>query len=450
MWTLKNVISDGSFDSGPIILREAIDLFGELANSGNQSEVDVANKIGKLSLANVELKADLLQLISKENCRSGMAKYLLEYKNGELIELANQINDGGQYLNVVANKFTDADAANWVWNQSTANQRIDEVIIEYSIIVETNKILGVKAYKLSGAIDAWKNQCSLIRISYDVMKDKIGGVSSLFAILKDIVMIGQLFQSKNKDFYIQLQNHGNEIKSFFDNQKEIFKTVCAFQLEDLSNDDIDLIFKSLPTNNLFVMAKTDYIVLVDGKLSDYRKNQKKEQLRKLWKEKTQTESPKSWSEKYKTPILCMVPDSDISTAKKAFSCFGGSLHSDADVEDAIKFISCSSFIRELSDKEKRDAAFKRTILKEYAEILVDCDMMRDYLIQYFLDVYDWYGNLQVDARIKSYAEHDYSTKSNAKVVAIIEKMDASQLKEYLLKLAKDDVSVGISILKSNL
>jgi hypothetical protein len=450
IWTLKNVISDGSFNSNAIVLSEVIDLFGELANSGNQSEVDIANKIGKLSLANVELKADLVQLVSKENCRSGMAKYLLEYKNGALIELANEINDGGQYLNVVAAKFTDADAANWVWNQSTANQRIDEAIVEYSIIVETNKILGTKAYKLTGAIGAWKSQCSLIRISYDVMKDKIGGVTYLLAVLKDVVTIGQLLQSKNNDFYTQLQNHGGEVKAFFDNQKEVFKTVCAFQLEGLFDDDIDAIFKLIPTNNIFVMAKSDYINLVDGKISDYRKNQKKEQLRKLWKEKTQTDSPKAWSEKYKTPILCMVPDNDVPTAKKTFACFGGSVQSDAEVEDAIKFISYSSFIQDLSDMEKRDEAFKRTILKEYAEILVDCNVMRDYLAQYFLDVYDWYGNLQVDSRIKSYAEHDYSTKSNARVVAIIEKMDAAELKEYLLKLAKDDVSLGISILKNNL
>ena len=89
---------------------------------------------------------DLKALVSKDNCRKGMAKYLSEYKDGELVALAQKINDGGQYLNVVAGKFTDADAANWVWNQGTANQRIGEVIVEYKIIDETNTLLGTANY----------------------------------------------------------------------------------------------------------------------------------------------------------------------------------------------------------------------------------------------------------------------------------------------------------------
>ena len=82
------------------LVDKIIDLLSELANSGNgnNSEVNIANQIGKISLSEKDLITDLKALVSKDNCRKGMAKYLSEYKDGELVALAQKINDGGQYL----------------------------------------------------------------------------------------------------------------------------------------------------------------------------------------------------------------------------------------------------------------------------------------------------------------------------------------------------------------
>ena len=80
-------------------------------------------------------------MFAKENCRKGMDNYLHEYNGGELITLANRIEDEGQYINEVKKKF-DADSANWVWTKETADKKIAEVIVEYSIVDESNKING--------------------------------------------------------------------------------------------------------------------------------------------------------------------------------------------------------------------------------------------------------------------------------------------------------------------
>lgn len=118
------------------------------------------------------------------------------------------------------------------------------------------------------------------------MKDRIGALALFMSLLKELKSIGQLLPSKQNDFYTQLTLNKSEFKSFFDNQKELFREICAFSVEGLEGEEVEDIFKSInPQQNAFIMSKADYIKLVDDLVIDYKKGQKKEQLKKLWREK---------------------------------------------------------------------------------------------------------------------------------------------------------------------
>jgi hypothetical protein len=277
----------------------------------------------------------------------------------------------------------------------------------------------------------------------------LGALAQFMSILKELKTIGQLLPSKEKEFYNQLSINQAEFKAFFENQKALFKDVCAFSLEKLDDEEIDVIFKAIcPQNNAFILSKGDYTNLIDNLVQDYKKNQKKEQLKKLWKEKTDTDNPRAWSEKYKTPILALIPPAELPRAKKAFTCFVGVAVSDTEVQDAITYLSTAKFFESLLDEDARNNAFKVGVLKEYAEILTDYDAIRKYLLEYFLDVYDWFGDNMVEARIKAYAEHEYNTSKNEEVLDIIKGMSDTELKEYLIGIAQDNVLLGIQILKN--
>lgn len=120
---------------------------------------------------------------------------------------------------------------------------------------------------------------------------------------------------------------------------------------------------------------------------------------------------------------------------------------ESDVKDALAFFNCAKFFDGLEDATRRDAAFRNNILKEYSVIIEDCTAIRDYLYHHFLNVYDWYGNNAVETYVKQYAEHEYSLNESKKVVNIIESMSGAELKQYLVKLAQDNVLLGIQILK---
>ena len=108
-----------------------------------------------------------------------MQAYLSNYKNGALVDIANDIQDGGKYINALRAKF-DADAANWVWKQDTVDQKIDEVICEYQIALETSKILSsCKSYE--EALRAWSDKCNNMRLSYQAIKNEVGDADVLLS-----------------------------------------------------------------------------------------------------------------------------------------------------------------------------------------------------------------------------------------------------------------------------
>ena len=123
IWTIKSILPSMELKTGRAILEELIDSYCGIANSNNmgksKTDSDIALAIGDLSAKNPDAKEDLRILLTKDNCTAGMRAYVQEFDGSELVTLAEEIGDNGQYINVLRSKF-DADAANWVWNVETA------------------------------------------------------------------------------------------------------------------------------------------------------------------------------------------------------------------------------------------------------------------------------------------------------------------------------------------
>lgn len=76
------------------------------------SENDIAIEIGKICMKYDTAIVDLEKLFTSDKCLEGIKAFLDVYANGELIRLAQSVNDSNQYINVLRNKFS-VDAANW-------------------------------------------------------------------------------------------------------------------------------------------------------------------------------------------------------------------------------------------------------------------------------------------------------------------------------------------------
>lgn len=449
IWCLKYIIADMSLCTDSEVIEKLIDYYGGIVNSnnlsGNKTDADIAIDIGKLCIDNPTAKDELKGIITKENCKAGMKAYIAEYNDGELVKLANSISDNSEYINAIGKKF-DAEDANWVWKIETANKKIDEVIIEYKIVQESSGIIS-KTNNFSDAIVEWCEKVRYIKLSFETIKNSVNDVRPFLEILLSLKKSGQLLDSQKSKFLELLLAHKNAFKEFYYNQIIFFKEVCEFYLDGLSDEEIKEVFNMIPTD-MFTKEKSEYVKNVESKVSDFKKNQGKAKLKKLWKEKTETASPFEWSNKFKTPILCMVSKDELIRAKQAFATINKNNPDSLEIDKALDYLIKATFYEKLNNSDLRDKAFTEKIVKNFSVMLYEPNDVRKYLMERMSsDAYYWFESSEVENVLRKYAEAEYDKHGSDEALQVIENMDEVKLKVYLRRLIKDNMIVGMEIIK---
>ena len=451
IWTIKYILDKHELSTPRDVLEDLIDRFGGIANSnnihGSKTESDIANEIGKICMANSNAAGDLKVLLTKEHCTEGMSAFLEEYEGGKLPKLASEIGDGGQYINTLRKKF-DADAANWVWNFDTARQKVDEVILEYEIISESNKIIG-RSVSFSQTVADWCEKCQYIRISYAAAKNYLDEIGPFLEMLHAIKKAGTLLDSQKQKFLELLRVHGKAFTTFRTSQVDLFKRICDFYLDGLNDDEIGELFQNIPAGT-FTMESSEYRNLVDKKAQEYRSSLGNARLKKLWQDKTGTTSPREWSKKHLMPILCLIPDSELQKARSAFGAINKAHPDAASIEKAIQYIDSANFFKILNDTEELDRIFVETMIKGLSVMLPDIEEVKRYLDGHITaEPYDWFALPEVEKKLRQMAEAKYAQSGCDRALEKIDEMDVADVKRYLKELIRDNMNVGIEIIKGN-
>ena len=447
IWCLKYILDVTPLESSAEKIADVIDSYCGIANTDNvikSNESELAEHIGSLVNEDSNITADLEKLLNNDMCRKGMLAYIEQFQGGILKKLAAEIKDNGAYLNQIKQKFVDA--ANWVWNIETADERIAEVILEYQIILESNKSLP-HCTNLHDVILEWGKRSNNIKIPYDILKKYVGDLRTFLEQIYYIKQSGQLQEQNKKKFYNELLTQRENFDRFYKDQLNYFNQAVKNFIEELEEQDIVEFYKTIPTGQ-FTKSGTEYYNYVENNVTVYKKALKKSRLKNLWLEKTGTKDPVDWSERYETPILCMFNDSERKEAKETFSTILAYAASDSDIDRAISYLETANFYDKLNDSAERDRCFMERIVGDYSVMLTNADEVRKKLkssISY--KVYEWMDNSTVKNRLKTLAEIQYKLKGYERVQAVIDKMDAAELRRYLNDLISDNLTVGMEILK---
>lgn len=447
IWTLKYILGDIETECITEIISKALDSYVALANNGqvSESETNIALSIGRLFLENKKLPYDLRNLLNTENCIKGMKAYLKVFDGGKLLKLADVIGDSGAYISVLSNKF-DANASNWVWNKDTVDSKIDETIVEYEIICESNKFL-TKTSSFKETINEWATRCKTIRVAYLSAKNYLGDLNDLLEILYQIRNNGEIYENSKQTFLNLLKTKLGEFKDFYDNQLEILSKVGEFYFMGLQTEDIAEISKSL--YDVFTKENSEFLALLGEKVKEYKASLKKFRLKALWKEKTGTESPLLWSSTYIMPVACMFDRTEEKQARFTCNLINSSIDDEGKINEAISFLETSKCISNLKDERCRDEAFRGRFLKSYAVILTDIAQVKSELKNRISEEpYDWLNSENVATVLKDLAFQKYNEGGSELANQIVETMSTQDLKEYIKKLIKENMTVGIEIIKS--
>ncbi len=453
IWVLKYTLETSSLKTDRKFVEKLISLYVGVANNQNfgknKSDNDIALEIGKLCMKHINLPEDLKAIRTKEKCMEGMKSYLSHFEDGILLQLAEKIGDNGQYINILRRKF-DADAANWVWSEETAREKIKEVILEYRIIAESNKVLA-RTTCFDDMVKEWSGKCNYIRMSYLASKNYLGSLNEFLGLLYSVKKSGNIQDSQKQKFYELVAEYGNGFQDFYNNQLEVFKQVCSHYIEtyDFTSEEMFDLYQTLPTD-CFIREKADYLGLVESKVAEFNSKRSSAKLKKLWFDKTGTDSPKGWSLKHRMPILCIIGDKQFREAKNAFDTINNKKTDVVSIEKALEYLESTDIFDKIINQEVRDNAFKSTIIKNLGVMLTDIEEVKDYLEKRITaEAYDWLGLPEVDRKLQQLAEAKYNQSGFVKALEKIDHMDELEVKKYLKELIKDNMTVGMEIMKEN-
>lgn len=452
IWVVKYVLDGNTFKTSKDVVSRLIDNYCGIANNknmdGEKSDNDIALTIGQICIDNPGAAEDLKSVLTKDNCRSGMMEYLKLYDGGKLPSLAGKIGDGGQYINQLQYKFS-SDAANWVWNTDTVNAKIDELICEYEIVEISNRIL-TKNTTFADTIRAWVDKLSQICIAYSVIKNELGDAKPFYEMLCSLYKQRNLLDSQKKPFLVLLQENANTFKQFMAAQSSLFMKACSYYLDDLSEEDAKAILDddTYGFGSSYLLEPDKYTSKVQKAVTAYKNAQKYTQLKKHWLDLTGTDSPYAWSNKYGMPILAMVPDAEMSIARKVFGFINSKTKDEESIATAEDYLSKITYADKLSSKSERDKAFRDIFLGDYTILFDDVDEVIDYLKSHVTESpYHWMGSKEVSVKIKEMANANYVKSGYSEAKQVIDNMPVDQLKDYLKKLIEDNIAVGVEIIK---
>lgn len=436
VWCLEDMDTAGVFD--------LVKFYIKLVQSKGDKAHDVANEIGKIAIQRPSSAQNLKALLTLDNCKKGMHIFLERFENGKLLNVAKEINAEDSVLSDIKKLFDVQYSALWIG--STGEDEIRKLITEYEVVKSTNIFLNVTPRSKEAAFRAWRETLKFIGFSCESIRAKKPALDKFFYNLLRIANYEDMLPDNMKSFLDEMTNHNAEIRNVLGNTLAVFIDIYAPYLEGFTDTECEEIKNSI-TSEMFTISSTASNAIVKKAAEDYRKNQVKSQLYKLWSDKSGgSKNPRVWSEKYRTPILCCVNASLYAEAKKAFATLNSSTQSEADIKEALAFIKEADFFDEIASADYRDKCFAKRIIGDYTSLISDIDAVKDTLESTGISAYEWNDNPTIMSKVSSMAAAEYNAGGSDKVVDIIEGMNDAELKKWLTDIVRKDMGLGVKII----
>lgn len=436
VWCLEDMDTTGVFD--------LVKLYIKLVQSKGDEAHDVANEIGNIAILRPSSAQNLKVLLTPENCKKGMRIFLERFENGKLLNVAKEIGADDSVMTDIKKLFSVQYSALWIG--STGEDEIRKLITEYEAVKSTNILLNVTAHSKDAAFKEWRETLKFIGFSCESIKAKKPTLDKFFYNLLRIANYEDMLPEHVKSFNDEMTNHITDIRGILNNPLSVFMDIYAPYLEGFTETECEEIKNSI-ASEMFTASSTASNATVKKAAEDYRKNQVKTQLYKLWSDKTGgSKNPRVWSEKYRTPILCCIRDAQYIAAKKAFATLNSSTQSEADIKEALEFLQKADFFDDIASADYRDKCFVKRIIGDYTSLISDMNAVRDALESTGISAYEWNDHPSIRSKVAGMANAEYNAGGSDKVIDIIEGMDDAELKKWLTDIVRKDMGLGIKII----
>ncbi len=447
LWTLK-YIEEIKNDE---ILEELVRICSLILNSkdttkGN-TEINYCASLAKyiVEVGEEEILEKATGIINKENILEGLENFIKEYRDGILERVGEQIGDNKAYVEILKRSISDKHI--WAWDEIAIEKELDNIILDYEIILESYDI-GIKKRNIEECIAEWRTIVSSIKISNEILKDEKISIKNVLSSLNKMVKHEKNEENK-KEFLKDFKIEKVELNKFFNDQLTAFNEIFEEKMEELTEEEKKIIFDKIEMNS-FEVKRRVYEEKLNIKVNEMKENSKKSQLKNMWLEGTGTNNTKEWSKKYNMPILAMVDQESEIEAREVFVTIDSTNQgSGKDIEKAIEFLRTEKLLTYINDEEEQEKRFKEKMIKEY-EIVVGVEEIKRVLLKESqIEPHNWYGSQKIADEIKKYVTIKYNSNEVEKAIEEIDNIEEKDIREYLKELIKSNMEIGITILNKS-
>ena len=425
-----------------------LDVLASLANVRNddqrsETESSIVNTLGKMAIQNQNLGSILKSLLTPDNAKEAMEKFLSHFEDGALLQLAQTINAPNVMYDV---KNAYRENGLWLWDQETGKGVISALTNKYKFVALSNQLLPNSAVSYVEALNNWDEKIKAIRIPFWTISQKRPAIKNMLKFFYDRHS-NELPDSRIPQMVSAMESSVQAFKEFEQQIIPLFKETYNFYLTELTDDDVRKLYSELPGDTFYKNAPETQQCIAEIARS-IKEGKKFFQLQTLWKEKTGTDSPRAWSEKYQTPILAMVPSEELAQARQAFNAVNNPRNQEPNsVQDAINYLQGNhEYMNDLNNQEKIDEAFMTKLVRKYGSLLNDPNEVRNALLHNSRDCYSWLDSADVRDDINDMGAAKYSEKGISKVQEKVDQMTDQQVKKLLMWLVNNSPETGIMIL----
>lgn len=437
VWSLENIDDEGAYD----VIKKYI----TLVQKEGADLTQVVNEIGKEAMNVPDLSDKLKDKLTINNCRKGMLDFIKHFESGKLQSLVQEIKaKEDNVLDDIENLFSVEFAS--LWNKETGKDQVRKLITDYTYVKMTREILNTEVSSRQGANKAWRDKLGFVICSGEALQDEFPRLKSTFEFLKKIANDEEIFPDQMRSYVEDLKNNRVYLEDYLNDEESAFIKIYKPYLDGLDNEEVSQLSSAPGLHNIFKMSRTASNANVKTTVNEFKRNQTKTKVLKLWRDKTGTKSPFDWSSKKRTPILLMVPEKEYSSAKKTFDLINRGNGTEEELIEALDYLKVTDIYDNLNNKDAVNNAF-RSMLKNYSSILSDLEKVRDQLESLPVDAYDWDTNPSVSKKIGELAKAEYEAGGSDKVLSKIQSMDDKDLRNYLISLVKSNITIGLAILK---
>jgi hypothetical protein len=434
IWVLQSVDDNGVYD--------VIEKYIALVQKEGADAQNIAIEIGKIASAKVRLGDDLRLLITRDNCQKGIREFLKTFENRQILDLAREINAEPNLIDDIRRLFSVERSRLWI--KQTGEDEIRKLLVEYGIAQQTNTLLSTNTSSLKTALSAWRDKLKFVHFSAEALKAKNSNLTKLIDFLSKVFAQTEILPEGYKNFLEELKNNGSHLSALLGNENSLFAEIYEPYLDRLGSDDIKQVISQLP-HGMFGMSTSECNTKVKEKAEEYRKGLLKVKLFAIWNDNTGTKNPKEWSSIHKCPVLALFVGNSYDQTKKAFDTLNQNNPAEFAVKEAIAFLESASFFDSLKDEKYRNNAFSKQIIGSYCNILT-MQAVKDKLDRTTIDAYDWISHPQVKEEIKKLAQAEYNAGGSDRALAILSGMTSQERENYIERLIKDNVTVGLEII----